>query len=278
MFLRLVRAVDSACKSVIALLLAVGMAISIYPVLVDAQRAGVLAATPGLTAAFGFNEGTGETVFDSSGNANTGVISGAAWTTQGKFSNGLSFNGINSSVAVANSPSLQSPNTAITVSAWIRPNGSSQAWSSIVHKVNAANYVSYGVGQNYDNIRRLSGYLQVNGVGYTTAITNAMTNLTWYFVALTWQSGQQVTLTFYNADGSIFHTVTTTQAPVGTISYDASPLLIGEDEAGDNWNGTIDEVRIYNHALTPSEIQQDMNTPILPPPPPPPPPPPSDVG
>jgi hypothetical protein len=266
MFLRLVQAADSACKSVFALLLVVGMAISVYSFVVDVQRAGAQAATSGLTAAFGFNEGTGGTVLDSSGNANTGLMSGAVWTSQGKFGSALAFNGTNSQITVANSPSLQSPSTALTVSAWIRPNGSSQAWSSVVHKVHASNYVSFGFGQNSNKIRRLSGYLQVNGVGYTTAIAKAMTNLTWYFVALTWQSGQKVTLTIYNANGSIFHTVTTTQSPSGTISYDASPLLIGEDEAGDNWKGTIDEVRIYNRALTPRELQNDMNTPIPPPP------------
>jgi Concanavalin A-like lectin/glucanases superfamily/Bacterial Ig domain len=266
MLLRFIRTVDSACKRVIVLLLTVGMTSSVSLFLVDVQRAGAQAAAPGLTAAFSFNEGTGGTVSDASGNANTGIVSGAVWTTQGKFGSALAFNGTNSNIAVANSPALQSPSTAITVSAWIQPNGSSQAWSSIVHKVHAANYVSFGFGQNASNTSRLSGYLQVNGLGYTTAMSKAMTNLTWYFVALTWQSGQKVTLTIYNANGSIFHTVTTTQAPAGTISYDAGPLLIGEDEAGDHWKGTIDEVRLYNRALTSGEIQSDMNTPIPPPP------------
>jgi concanavalin A-like lectin/glucanase superfamily protein/galactose oxidase-like protein/Big-like domain-containing protein/Kelch motif protein len=271
MFPRLVRAVDSTCKGIVTFLLAVGMAISVYPYPVSAHRGGVhladaQAAIPSLVAAFGFNEGTGGTVSDSSGNPNTGVISGAIWTNPGKFGTALSFNGTTSNIAVANSPSLQSPSTAITVSAWIRPNGSSQAWSSIVQKVNASNDVSFSFGQNASNIRRLSGYLQVNGTVYKTAISKAMTNLTWYFVALTWQSGQWVTLTIYNANGSVFHTVTSTQAPSGSISYDASPLLIGEDEAGDNWKGMIDEVRIYSRALTPSEIQSDMNAPIPSPP------------
>ena len=90
-------------------------------------------------------------------------------------------------------------------------------------------------GQNANSARRLSGYLLVNGTVYTTAVSRALSNQTWYFVALTWQSGQQVTLTIYNANGSVFQSVTTTQAPSGTINYDASPLLIGEDEAGANW-------------------------------------------
>jgi hypothetical protein len=65
MFPRLVRAVDSTCEGVVALLLAVGMAISVYPSPVSAHRgrahlADAQAAILSLVAAFGFNEGTGE--------------------------------------------------------------------------------------------------------------------------------------------------------------------------------------------------------------------------
>ena len=39
----------------------------------------------GLVAAYSFNEGTGTTVADLSGNGNTGTISGATWTSTGKY-------------------------------------------------------------------------------------------------------------------------------------------------------------------------------------------------
>src|SRR4029453_9545085 len=45
--------------------------------------------TPGLVAAYGFNEGTGTTVTDVSGNNNTGTISGVTWMTQGRFGGAL---------------------------------------------------------------------------------------------------------------------------------------------------------------------------------------------
>src|SRR4029434_8999231 len=50
---------------------------------------------PGLVAAYSFNEGAGSTVNDSSGNNNTGTISGATWITPGRYGDALSFNGIN---------------------------------------------------------------------------------------------------------------------------------------------------------------------------------------
>src|SRR2546429_9612301 len=47
----------------------------------------------GLVGAWGFNEGTGTTVGDASGNNHTGTGSGAAWTTAGGYGSARGFNG-----------------------------------------------------------------------------------------------------------------------------------------------------------------------------------------
>ena len=69
-------------------------------------------------------------------------------------------------------------------------------------------------------------------------------------------------------------------AQTGAIATSASPLRFGGNSIwGEYFNGRIDEVRVYNRALTATEIQTDMNTGIGggSPPPPPPPPPPQDT-
>src|ERR1041384_123654 len=70
-------------------LLVVGtlVSISVFPVALQAQS--------GLVAAWNFNEGTGTTVADASGNNNVGTITGATWSTLGRYGNALSFNGVN---------------------------------------------------------------------------------------------------------------------------------------------------------------------------------------
>src|SRR5262245_31514455 len=78
------------------------------------------AQTPGLVASYGFAEGAGPTVADSSGNNNTGTISGATWTTAGKFGSALVFNGSNAVVTIPSSPSLQLT-TAMTLEVWVFP-------------------------------------------------------------------------------------------------------------------------------------------------------------
>src|SRR5207244_11752742 len=56
--------------------------------------------TAGLVAAYGFNEGSGTTVADASGNGNTGTVANTAWSTSGKYGKALSFNGTSSWVTI----------------------------------------------------------------------------------------------------------------------------------------------------------------------------------
>jgi hypothetical protein len=51
----------------------------------------------------------------------------------------------------------------------------------------------------------------------------------------------------------------------GPIATSTGPLRIGGNSLwGEFFQGRIDEVRVYNRALTPAEIQTDMNTPVGP--------------
>ena len=55
----------------------------------------------------------------------------------------------------------------------------------------------------------------------------------------------------------------TSQAATGLIQTNTNPVRIGGNVPyGEYFNGRIDEVRIYNRALSQAEIQTDMNTPL----------------
>jgi PKD repeat protein len=60
----------------------------------------------GLVAAYNFEEATGTTVVDASGKGNHGTISGAVWTTSGKYGKALSFDGVNDWVTIKDASSL----------------------------------------------------------------------------------------------------------------------------------------------------------------------------
>src|SRR3990167_283101 len=78
------------------------------------------APTSGLVGYWNFDEGSGATVADSSGNGNTGTLTnGPTWTT-GKIGQALSFDGSNDYVDAGTGSSLNLA-SSLTVSAWIKP-------------------------------------------------------------------------------------------------------------------------------------------------------------
>src|SRR5262249_50278350 len=101
---------------------------------------------PSLMAAYGFNEGSGTMVNDLSGNGNNGTISGATWTTSGKYGTALSFNGTNALVSINNAASLQL-SSAMTLEAWVYPTTVSSGWRDVIYKGND-NYYLEGTSSN----------------------------------------------------------------------------------------------------------------------------------
>src|SRR5207244_6598545 len=98
----------------------------------------------GLVAADGVNEGSGSTTADGSGQGNQGSISGATWTTAGKFGSALSFNGSSSWVTVADANALDLT-TGLTLEAWVNPT-TATAWRTIAMKETSSGlaYALYG--------------------------------------------------------------------------------------------------------------------------------------
>src|SRR5689334_2272 len=80
---------------------------------------GLIAQTTGPLVAYGFNEATGTTAADQSGNSIVGALKNTTWTN-GKYGGGLSFNGSSSYVELGNPALLQSTGS-MTWSAWIQP-------------------------------------------------------------------------------------------------------------------------------------------------------------
>jgi hypothetical protein len=211
----------------------------------------VNAATSGLVAAYSFNEGSGTTLTDLSGNNNNGTISGATWTTAGKYGNALVFNGTNARVSIPSSASLN-VTTAMTLQAWIMPTATQSGWRTIMQRQADAYFL---------NASNSNGPLLPSGGGTFSGTTAFVSGTTanpvsaWTHVALTYDGS---TLRLY-----VNGTQAASQARTGTIQTTTNPLWIGGNNPyGEYFQGRIDEVRVYNRALTQAEIQTDMNTPI----------------
>jgi PKD repeat protein len=202
----------------------------------------------GLVAAYSFDEGSGSSVADVSGNGNTGTVSGATWDSGGRFGKALSFNGSNSWVTVKDSASLDLSN-GMTLEAWVYPK-SLYAWMTVMTKQQPSDGIYY-LYANSDKDQPSTGVFissERNLYAGSKLATYAWTHLAATYDGTTqrlYVNGVQVA----------------TRAQSGKIQTSSDPLRIGGNSVwGEYFTGLIDEVRVYNRALSPGEIQADMNT------------------
>jgi PKD repeat protein len=207
-----------------------------------------------LVAAYGFDEGSGANTGDASGNGNMGVISGASWALAGRFGKALSFTS-GALVSVNDSSSLDLSDS-ITLEAWVYPTTLSGSWMNLIFKPNG----DPGSQNPCYVLQGCTPTAQVPSLFVSPAASNlsAPSPLpinTWTHLAATYDGA---TLRLY-----VNGIQTASRAQTGTMSSSTDALTIGGNVfSGQNWNGLIDEVRIYNRALGATEIQADMTRPI----------------
>jgi regulation of enolase protein 1 (concanavalin A-like superfamily) len=202
----------------------------------------VAGAASGLVRAFGFNEGTGASAGDTSGNGGTGTINGATWAA-GRYGQALSFDG-SDEVMLGD---IDLPG-AFTVMGWLQTRSLyTTGCASAVMKA-----FDYGIemcgGELWASVGTGTGWSAQLKQTWTTADLNV-----WKHVAVSYDGA---TLRLY-VDGVLAGSGT------GTHATNNNQLILGRwTPASEYWNGLIDEIRVYSRALTAAEIQTDRTTPI----------------
>jgi hypothetical protein len=205
----------------------------------------------GVVAAYSFNEINGTIVVDSSGNGNHGSVSGASLAA-GKYGNGLSFNGSNNMVTVTASPSLNAT-TGLTISAWVNPISLSSFRVVMTRELPTTDAWALNANDSTD----LPGIWARTGTEasplYGAKGSTKLPLNTWTYLAGTYDGS---VLRLY-VNGILVRSTNVT----GTLVNSQNALRIGGNALWGEWfHGLIDEIRIYNRALSQTEIQTDMNT------------------
>ena len=183
---------------------------------------------------------------------------GATWTTGGKYGNALSFNGTSSYVDLGNPAALQLTGS-MTVEAWVKAAATPADDGQIVAKSDSTSGWQLKTTpdngpQNFSVVVTNSSQRRIKRFSTTTRALN-----TWYHVAGVYNASAR-TMTIY-VNGVLENG--TLQGTVPTANLNAAVNAnIGRRTGGLYFNGVIDEVRIYNRALSATEIQSDMNTPL----------------
>lgn len=209
----------------------------------------------GLVGWWKFDEKQGLIVIDSSGKGNHGTLVNNPTRVTGKIGRGLNFNGVNNYVTIS---VFSQPTSAITMSAWanfaVAPTG--PLTPTIVSNNEAG---GVGIQANISSSNRVETYFHINGA-YVNAGETFSSNMTinvWYFITATFDGAN----TRYYRNAVLKETVNRT----GTLSTTAFPMTIGYNPGAiflqnNLFNGKIDDVRIYNRALSTREIQIIYNS------------------
>ncbi len=214
-------------------------------------------------AAYSFNEGGGMLTTDASGNGGTGTINAATWTTAGKYGKALAFNGTSSYVNLGNPASLKLTGS-MTLEAWVLATGNPADDGQIIAKSDSYSpLVGWQFKTTPDTGVRTFGIgVSPDGSAITQRYSKTVLVLnTWYHVAGVYNASAQTLDIYVNGvldDGVLDGTVPSVQFDPNTN------VTVGKRSSGFNFKGTIDEVRVYNRALTQAQIQNDLNTAIVP--------------
>lgn len=220
---------------------------------------------PGNSGPVGYwnlNEGSGTAAADASGNGVNGtLVNSPAWVA-GMLSNALSFNGTNSYVNMNNASAtgpLKPASLPVTISGWIKTTGTvgmvfaSDEWDNSKYAGYCLQLVGGKLVCNFGNAATGIGSANRQSKTGTTVLTAGQ----WYHVAAVIQGASNMQIYLNGVDDGGAYS-----GSAGAMAYTTTTSKIGSGGNANYFNGVIDDVRIYNRALSATEIGLLKNGPV----------------
>jgi len=225
--------------------------------------------TTGLVGYWNFDEGSGSTVHDSSSYCNDGTVYGASWTTDSISGNALSFDGVNDYVEIPFVDDFVFNDESVTFSAWVQ---------IVDNAVDYRTFIFLGDANINDNRpyffmgKSRSGY--VDGRLFMNVVPDGQIG----YIAVSDQDGEALPKdTWMHVVGVVNYEDLSIQLYINGNLQDSVPLgsynlgaasqlklrfgIPAFTTSGLQHKGLLDEIRIYNIALSAEEIQYLYNNP-----------------
>lgn len=194
-----------------------------------------------LYAQYNFDEGSGTTAADLSGNNRHLAVQSGKWTSAGHTNACLEATG----ASYAASGGILPDGNDFTVMFWVKPLVIGTAWRSIIQG-GSSHYIEYNNGE-FD--------YYFDGFANSGTIANFTVD-TWYHIAIASDAVAKTVKTYIN--GTYTHQTTSTGVNMMWSSF--TTYICGSfDQQSDM---RVDDLRTFTHALTEQEVVDYMNTPV----------------
>ncbi len=196
--------------------------------------------------------GSGTSISDMSGNSLTGTLSNITFTNPY-----LNYNGTNATASAADSATLEPGSGDWTIEIWVNHSVITGSSRFVIGKTDGGNSSDFGYGIRTNSTG--STYMEVgNGTTSTTSPSYTLSTNTWYQIVGVWTNVASNSIALYvngASQGSSSHSF-------ASIKNTTRPLYLGSFDGGatfGQWfNGKIGVVRMYNSALTASQVSQNF--------------------
>lgn len=232
--------------------------LSVFTVMFMSVFSGNAITDQDLVLHLNFEEGSGDTTVDLSGNGNDGILHNVEWT-DGKSGSGVMFDGVAGTwVEVPDSDSLDSITEQITLMAWVYPTVFNNEWQRILNKCwagDTAPWMIWGFYEQANSNGRLGFTLAVDGGQERLCRSGETPTIPadeWTHVAAVYD-GETMKL-YQNGE------VVVESNAQGTIDTNDVPVAIGRNSEGnrEHYQGSIDDVAVWRVALDESQILSAM--------------------
>ncbi|MGD0091616.1 MAG: LamG domain-containing protein [Planctomycetota bacterium] len=229
----------------------------------DALRA--YAQNEGLLGWWRFDEGQGTRALDSSGKGNHGTIAGATWT-EGHTGTALQFAG-NGFVEITGLQALAKTTPKGTVALWVCVDAAEDGGMLFMHVANWCTYIYFDLDHCHLGlcVRKTASYSAQNCGGSAATIQPQK----WNHVALASDGARYLIYVNGQRDDKCTQPAQEAGSWFGAFPPDGCKTLIGKSGREINGSfhflkGKVDDVRVYDRALTEAEIQDLFRAPPFP--------------
>ena len=204
---------------------------------------------------------------DSSGTNNGNLVNIATSTfySYGKIGQGFNFDGVNDYVNAGN-PAILTDINVKTISTWIKLNGYGEtSYGRVFDKENGNSdgwnfFVGNAAATNLGSIAYL--HHGIGSYGVWSSPTNSITVGNWYHAVMVYDRTSYLNDPVFYINGALVATTENQSPPAGAMDNDnLRSVFIGNSNAAAErtFNGSIDDVRVYNRALSAGEIKMLYN-------------------